>query len=176
MYTTGIPPQSRRVDPPGMPMDFALAVYDALVAVNVPPDRARQVVDSLQRDMETQLATKKDLRQLEELTVLRFASLEARLDAGIGSLRQEGGAEAQAIRATSAAEFSTLRAEIGGEFRSVRADMASEFQAVRAEMASGSQAVRAEIATTALRTTVTLGSVVVATAGIALTVAGLLFR
>jgi hypothetical protein len=24
-----------------MPMDFALAVYDALVAVNVPPDRAR---------------------------------------------------------------------------------------------------------------------------------------
>jgi hypothetical protein len=159
-----------------MPMDFALAVYDALVAVNVPPDRARQVVDSLQRDMETQLATKKDLRQLEELTVLRFASLEARLDAGIGSLRQEGGAEAQAIRATSAAEFRTLRAEIGGEFRSVRADMASEFQAVRGEMASGSQAVRAEIATTALRTTVTLGSVVVATAGIALTVAGLLFR
>jgi hypothetical protein len=170
-----------------MPMDFALAVYDALVAVNVPPDRARQVVDSLQRDMETQLATKKDLRQLEELTTLRFASLEARLDAGLGSLRQEGGAEAQSIRASSASEFRTLRAEIGGEFRSVRADMAAEFravraematgfQAVRAEMASGLQGVRAEIATTALRTTVTLGSVVVATAGIALTVAGLLFR
>lgn len=47
-------------------MDFLYSLYDALVSVNVPSDKARAVVDAMERDMGTTLATKSDLdsRQL----------------------------------------------------------------------------------------------------------------
>jgi len=36
-------------------------LYDALVSINVPSDKARAVVDAMERDMGTTLATKMDL-------------------------------------------------------------------------------------------------------------------
>jgi hypothetical protein len=50
------------------------SLYDALVSINVPNDKARAVVDAMERDMGTTLATKADLRPLatrEELAQLR---------------------------------------------------------------------------------------------------------
>jgi hypothetical protein len=41
-----------------MPADVP---YDALVSINVPSDKARAVVDAMERDMGTTLATKQDL-------------------------------------------------------------------------------------------------------------------
>ena len=40
------------------------SLYDALVSINVPSDKARAVVDAMERDMGTILATKQDLLQL----------------------------------------------------------------------------------------------------------------
>jgi hypothetical protein len=37
------------------------ALYDALVSINVPAEKARAVVESLEQDMSTTLATKSDL-------------------------------------------------------------------------------------------------------------------
>ena len=45
-------------------MDFRYSLYDALVSINVPSDKARAVVDAMERDMGTTLATKHDLQPL----------------------------------------------------------------------------------------------------------------
>ena len=49
--------------------------YDALVSINVPNDKARAVVDAMERDMDTTLATKTDVRravqELFDVTVVR---------------------------------------------------------------------------------------------------------
>ena len=45
-------------------MDYLYSLYDALVSINVPSDKARAVVDAMERDMATTLATKADLQLL----------------------------------------------------------------------------------------------------------------
>jgi hypothetical protein len=95
------------------------ALYDALVSINVPSDKARAVVDAMERDMGTTLATKQDLEMLklatrQDLELLRqelrqefqllqkdmdgrfalvdqkFDSLELRLVVKLGSLMAVG--------------------------------------------------------------------------------------
>ena len=73
------------------PVDFLYSLYDALVSINVPSDKARAVVDAMERDMGTTLATKQDLesrfellrRDMENRFALvdqRFGALESRID------------------------------------------------------------------------------------------------
>ena len=45
-------------------MDYLYSLYDALVSINVPNDKARAVVDAMERDMATTIATKTDLQLL----------------------------------------------------------------------------------------------------------------
>ena len=45
-------------------MDYLYSLSDALVSINVPNDRARAVVDAMERDMGTTIATKSDLQLL----------------------------------------------------------------------------------------------------------------
>ena len=54
---------SAHVLPTRIPFQFSL--YDALVSVDVPPDKARAVIDALERDMGATLATKADVRLLQ---------------------------------------------------------------------------------------------------------------
>ena len=42
-------------------MNYLYSLYDALVSISVPSDKARAVVDAMERDMGTTLATKQDL-------------------------------------------------------------------------------------------------------------------
>jgi hypothetical protein len=42
-------------------MSFQLSLYDALVSIEVPADKARAVVDAMERDMGASLATKTDI-------------------------------------------------------------------------------------------------------------------
>ncbi len=42
--------------------DYLYALCDALVSINVPNDEARAVVDAMERDMGTTIATKSDLQ------------------------------------------------------------------------------------------------------------------
>ncbi|MEP7311510.1 MAG: hypothetical protein ABI859_02915 [Pseudomonadota bacterium] len=41
-------------------------MYDALISINVPNDKARAVVDAMERDMGNALATKTDLQLLRK--------------------------------------------------------------------------------------------------------------
>ena len=43
-------------------MDYLYSLYDALVSINVPNEKARAVVDAMERDMGTTIATKTDLQ------------------------------------------------------------------------------------------------------------------
>ena len=45
-------------------MDYLYSLYAALVSINVPNDKARAVVDAMERDMGTTIATKADLQIL----------------------------------------------------------------------------------------------------------------
>ena len=45
-------------------MNYLYSLYDALVSISVPSDKARAVVDAMERDMGTTLATKQDLLPL----------------------------------------------------------------------------------------------------------------
>jgi hypothetical protein len=47
-------------------VDHLYSLYDALVSINVPSEKARAVVDAMERDMETTLATKSDLQLLRQ--------------------------------------------------------------------------------------------------------------
>ena len=47
-------------------MDHVYSLYDALVSINVPGDRARAVVDAMERHMVTTLVTKADLQLLRQ--------------------------------------------------------------------------------------------------------------
>ena len=61
-------------------MDHLYSLYDALVSINVPNDRARAVVDAMERDLMDRLATKSDLQHLRELLTKDMGAMEARLD------------------------------------------------------------------------------------------------
>jgi hypothetical protein len=45
-------------------VDYLYSLYDALVSINVPNDKACAVVDAMERDMATTIATKSDLQLL----------------------------------------------------------------------------------------------------------------
>ena len=47
-------------------MDYLYSLYDALVSIHVPSDKARAVVDAMERDMGTTIATKADLQLLRQ--------------------------------------------------------------------------------------------------------------
>ena len=74
-------------------VDYLYSLYDALVSINVPNDKARAVVDAMERDMGTTIATKTDLQILRQELVASLASRDdlASVKADIGVLRQEIG-------------------------------------------------------------------------------------
>jgi hypothetical protein len=64
----------RQQAPGDLPLNHLYSLYDALVSINVPTDKARAVIDAMERDMATAIATKSDLQLLrQELTSLLSA-------------------------------------------------------------------------------------------------------
>lgn len=61
-------------------MDYLYSLYDALVSINVPNDKARAVVDAMERDMGTTIATKADLQLLRQEMATRADVAELRQD------------------------------------------------------------------------------------------------
>jgi hypothetical protein len=75
-------------------MDYLYSLYDALVSINVPNDKARAVVDAMERDMGTTLATKSDLLLLRQEIDNKFALLSRDIE----SLRISTGKDFEALR------------------------------------------------------------------------------
>ena len=75
-------------------MDYLYSLYDALVSINVPSDKARAVVDAMERDVGTTLATKQDLLLIRQEIESRYTLLSREID----SLRGEVGKDLEALR------------------------------------------------------------------------------
>jgi hypothetical protein len=63
-------------------MDYLYSLYDALVSIHVPNDKARAVVDAMERDMGTTIATKADLQILRQ-------DLTSLVNSNVSDLRHE---------------------------------------------------------------------------------------
>lgn len=60
-------------------MNYLYSLYDALVSISVPSDKARAVVDAMERDMGTTLATKQDILLLATREDLLATKQDVRL-------------------------------------------------------------------------------------------------
>jgi hypothetical protein len=61
-------------------VDYLYSLYDALISINVPSEKARAVVDAMERDMGTTLATKQDLLLIRQEIENRSSLLSRDVD------------------------------------------------------------------------------------------------
>jgi F0F1-type ATP synthase assembly protein I len=67
-------------------MDHLYTLYDALISINVPSDKARAVVDAMERDMMDKLATKADLRHAQEVLTRDIQNLSNAMTIKLGTI------------------------------------------------------------------------------------------
>jgi tellurite resistance protein len=97
-------------------MNALYSLYDALVSINVPTDKAKAVVDAMERDMTTLLASKSDIAMLrQDLDGARVAT-----KSDIAMLRQE----ADAARAATKSDIAMLRQDLDGGRLETKNDIA----------------------------------------------------
>jgi hypothetical protein len=90
-------------------MNYLYSLYDALVSISVPSDKARAVVDAMERDMSTALATKQDLLLLATREDLLATNKDLQLlKQEMGSLRTELKQEIQSRYTLLNQKFDTL--------------------------------------------------------------------
>lgn len=161
-------------------VDYLYSLYDALVSINVPGDKARAVIDAMERDMGTTLATKVDLQILRQDGENRFAmlagdiaALRADLTREIGLSRSDAARESGLLRR----EMDSFRGEVAKEFESVRkemdgfrAEVTREFALVRREMEVLRGDLGRDMEALRLTMTVRLGSMLIVAVGVMLTV------
>jgi hypothetical protein len=132
-------------------VDFLYSLYDALVSINVPSDKARAVVDAMERDMGTTLATKQDLE---------FQTLATRKDLEI--LRMAMKQDLETLRAETKQSIDGLRAETKQSIDTLRAETKQDLELLKRDMNNGFALVNQRFDTVELRLTVKIGSIMVA--------------
>lgn len=126
-------------------MEFLYSLYDALIGIQVPSDKARAVVDAMERDMGTTLATKVDLKP--------FALRE-----DVAALRQDLAAFKQETRQ----EFVLVRQEIAA----LRQDVDAKFTLLRQELDTTRRLLSKDLEAMRSSIVIWLGSAIVVAAGV----------
>ena len=67
-------------------MTFEFTLYDALLSIDVPAEKARAVIDALEHDMSSTLATKQDIAALASATKQDIATLASATKHDIAAL------------------------------------------------------------------------------------------
>ena len=101
-------------------MSYLYSLYDALVSINVPADKARAVVDAMERDMLTQLASKSDLEILRVAGKSDVENLRLVVKADIENLRLAVKADVENLRLAVKADIDAMGLRVdalGREFR-----------------------------------------------------------
>jgi hypothetical protein len=138
-------------------VDYLYSLYDALVSINVPSDKARAVVDAMERDMGTTLATKQDLLFLrQELQSFATKSEIMGLNQDFQLLKQDFRLLGQ--------EMGSMRTELRQEIENRCALLAHEIATLRGDVSR-------DLKTLGLKMTVSLGSMLIV--GFGLTIAAL---
>jgi hypothetical protein len=81
--------KAKRPTPMRHSVDYLYSLYDALVSINVPNDKARAVVDAMERDMGTTIATKADLQMLRQELKSDIAELRHEVRQDIALVRKD---------------------------------------------------------------------------------------
>jgi tRNA U34 5-carboxymethylaminomethyl modifying GTPase MnmE/TrmE len=115
-------------------VDYLYSLYDALVSINVPTDKARAVVDAMERDMGTTLATKVDLEALRAAMKTDLQALGASTKASLENLRVAMKADLQALGASTKADLENLRTATQADYQALTATTRTELQLMRQEM------------------------------------------
>ena len=130
-------------------MNYLYSLYDALVSISVPSDKARAVVDAMERDMGTTLATKQDLDGLKLASKQDLMLLKQEMVGTRTELRQE---------------LASVRRELKQDIDSRYTLLDQKIDTLRGDMTR-------DLAALDLRLTVKLGSMMVA--GFGLTIAAI---
>ena len=88
------------------------ALYDALVSINVPTSKALAVVESMERDMLAQLATKPDVQHVQLLMRFDFEGFRKAMKAEIDGLRRELKSDIDGLRNEFRIERNLLRQDM----------------------------------------------------------------
>jgi hypothetical protein len=67
-------------------MGIVYSLYDALVSINVPDEKAKAVIDALEREMMDKLATKADVLHAKELLSKDLQNLSNTMTIKLGSI------------------------------------------------------------------------------------------
>jgi hypothetical protein len=89
-------------------VDYLYSLYDALVSIHVPSEKARAVVDAMERDMGTTLATKQDLKLLEH----QLAGMRTELRQEIENRTTLLSRDVDGLRKDMEEEFALVRKEM----------------------------------------------------------------
>lgn len=103
-------------------MSLATSLYDALTSIDIPNDKAREVVESLEQKMTADFACKADVATIRA----DIATVRTEIALVLGRLEQH--------EVATEAEFAALRRETKTEFAAVRGEMKAEFATLRSEM------------------------------------------
>lgn len=86
-------------------------MYDALVSINVPTEKAKAVIDAMEREMMDKVATKTDLEHVRDILSRDIRSLEVATKADLAHLREAFSRDIQAtnVRIDNVTSQLTLR-------------------------------------------------------------------
>jgi hypothetical protein len=104
-------------------VDYLYSLYDALTSINVPADKARAVIDAMERDMGTNLATKSDLELLRAEVRQESALLRKDFEVLATGLRKDLETMATSLRKDNETLAATFRKEHETLAAAVRKDM-----------------------------------------------------
>jgi hypothetical protein len=137
-------------------MNALYSLYDALLSINVPTDKARAVVDAMERDMAAILATKSDVELLrQDVEGLRLAA-----KSDIELLRQD----LDSARLAAKSDIELLRQDLD----SARLATKSDVELLRKDVEGVRLAAKSDIELLRASMTIRLGSMLVVGLGILL--------
>jgi len=107
---------------------YLYSLYDALVSIAVPSDKARAVVDAMERDMGNTLATKQDLLLMKQDFLL--------VKQDISSVRQELRQEIQLVRQELESGFKLVDQRLDSLRSDLSRDLAAQRQSIIVQLGS----------------------------------------
>jgi hypothetical protein len=113
-------------------VSYLYSLYDALVSINVPSDKARAVVDAMEHDMGTTLATKKDLEAQTLVTKKDLELLRLATKQDIEVLRLEQKRDTELLRK----EMDNRFALVDEKFHGLRTDLVTMRQSIIIQLGS----------------------------------------
>lgn len=117
-------------------MSVVYSLYDALVSINVPDDKAKAVIDAMEREMMDKLATKADLIHVRELLSRDIQALSDRTEASIKGLAEKTEASIRGLAEKTGASIKGLAEKTEASIKGLATNTDTKIQglATKAEL------------------------------------------